>query len=104
LRRRRTRVVAVCPIVGGKSLKGPSDQMLAQLGHDVSTVGVARMYQDICGTIVIDPVDSAQGPAIESLGVEVVIHPTVMRNLEDKELLARRVVQFAEKQKAGAAA
>jgi len=104
LRTRRTHVVAVCPIVGGKSLKGPSDQMLEQLGHDVSALGVARMYQDICGTFVIDPVDSAQSSEIESLGMEVVIHPTVMRNVEDKDLLARRVVQFAEKQKAGAAA
>jgi LPPG:FO 2-phospho-L-lactate transferase len=103
LRKRRTRVVAICPIVGGRSLKGPSDQMLAQLGHEVSALGVARMYQDICGTFVIDPVDSAQSSAIESLGMEVVIHPTVMRKVEDKELLARRVVQFAEKQKAGAA-
>jgi LPPG:FO 2-phospho-L-lactate transferase len=103
LRKRRTRVVAISPIVGGRSLKGPSDQMLAQLGHDVSALGVARMYQDICGTFVIDPVDSAQSSAIESLGMEVVIHPTVMRKVEDKELLARRVVQFAEKQKAGAA-
>jgi len=104
LRTRRTHVVGVCPIVGGKSLKGPSDQMLAQLGHDVSALGVARMYQDICGTFVIDPVDSAQSSAIESLGMEVVIHPTVMRNVEDKELLGRRIVQFAEKQKAGATA
>lgn len=104
MRKRRTQVVAVCPIVGGKSLKGPSDQMLAQLGHNVSALGVARMYQDICGTIVIDPIDSAQRSAIESLGVEVVIHPTVMRNLEDKELLARRIMQFTAKQKAGAAA
>lgn len=104
MRKRRTQVVAVCPIVGGKSLKGPSDQMLAQLGHDVSALGVARMYQDICGTIVIDPIDSAQGSAIESLGVEVAIHPTVMRNLEDKGLLARRIMQFTAKQKAGAAA
>lgn len=104
MRKRRTQVVAVCPIVGGKSLKGPSDQMLAQLGHNVSALGVARMYQDICGTIVIDPIDSAQRSAIESLGVEVVIHPTVMRNLEDKGLLARRIMQFTAKQKAGAAA
>ena len=104
LRRRRTHVVAVCPIVGGKSLKGPSDQMLAQLGHEVSALGVARIYQDICGTLVIDPVDSAQSSAIESLDVEVIIHPTVMRNTEDKELLARRIVQFTAKQKAGAAA
>lgn len=104
MRKRRTQVVAVCPIVGGKSLKGPSDQMLEHLGHEVSALGVARMYQDICGTIVIDPIDSAQGPAIESLGIEVVIYPTVMRNLEDKELLARRIMQFAAKQKTGTAA
>jgi uncharacterized Fe-S cluster-containing radical SAM superfamily enzyme len=62
------------------------------------------MYQDVCGTMVIDPIDSAQNRAIRSLGVEVVIHPTVMRNLEDKELLARRIVQFTARQKAGAAA
>ena len=104
MRKRRAHVVAVCPIVGGKSLKGPSDQMLEQLGHEVSALGVARMYQDICGTMVIDPIDSAQSPAIESLGMEVVIHATVMRDLEDKELLARRVMQFTAKQKAGAAA
>jgi len=78
--------------------------MLAQLGHDVSALGVARMYQDICGTFVIDPIDGAHSSAIESLGMDVVIHPTVMRTVEDKELLARRIVQFAAKQKAGAAA
>ena len=104
LRKRRNHVVAVCPIVGGKSLKGPSDKMLAQLGHDASALGVARMYQDVCGTMVIDPIDSAQNRAIQSLGVDVVIHPTVMRNLEDKELLARRIMQFTARQKAGAAA
>jgi len=104
IEKRRTHVVAVCPIVGGKSLKGPSDKMLAQLGHDVSPLGVARMYQDICGTMLIDPVDSAQRPAIEALGVDVVVHPTVMRNVEDKELLARRIVQFTEKQEARAVA
>ncbi|MBZ5695146.1 MAG: 2-phospho-L-lactate transferase [Acidobacteriia bacterium] len=104
LRARRAHVVAVCPIVGGKSLKGPSDRMLAQLGFEVSAYGVARMYQDICATFVIDPVDSAQGPAIESLGMEALIYPTVMRNVEDKESLARRIVQFAAQQKAGATA
>jgi LPPG:FO 2-phospho-L-lactate transferase len=78
--------------------------MLAQLGFEVSAYGVARMYQDVCATFVIDPVDSAQSSAIESLGMEVLVHPTVMRNVEDKELLARRIVQFAAKQKAGTTA
>jgi len=103
LRRRRANVIAVCPIVGGKSLKGPSDRMMAQLGCDVSPIGVARMYQDVCGTMVIDSVDSNYGPGIESLGFELIIHPTVMRNAEDKDLLARRILKFAESQRAGAA-
>ena len=42
LRRRRADVVAVCPLVGGKSLKGPSDKMMAELGYEVSAVGAAR--------------------------------------------------------------
>lgn len=104
LQQRRTDVVAVCPIVGGKSLKGPSDRMLAQLGYEVSALGVARMYRDICGTMLIDPVDGAQAQAIEELGVGVVVHPTVMQSLEDKERLARRILQLTEKQQAGASA
>jgi len=104
LRKRRQHVVAVCPIVGGKSLKGPSDKMLAQLGFDVSACGVARMYQDICAMFVIDPVDSGQSAVIESLGMRAVICPTVMRTLEDKERLAREITQFSAKQAAGATA
>ncbi|MGH9709539.1 MAG: 2-phospho-L-lactate transferase, partial [Candidatus Acidiferrales bacterium] len=70
LRKRRENVVAICPIVAGRSLKGPSDRMLAQLGFDVSASGVARMYQDICATFVIDPVDADERTVIESLDMK----------------------------------
>ena len=47
-RRRRspaaTDVVAVSPIVAGAALKGPADRLLAELGHESSVVGVARLY------------------------------------------------------------
>src|ERR1700675_667434 len=52
---RKESVVAVCASVGGKSLKGPSDKMLAELGHDPSALGVAKLYADFSGTFVIDP-------------------------------------------------
>ena len=104
LQDRRKCTIAVCPIVGGKSLKGPSDRMLAQLGYEVSAPGVARMYRDICATIVIDPADKEDAQEIESAGVDVVVHATVMRTLTDKEALARRLVQFAENGRAGVAA
>ncbi|HVB35631.1 MAG TPA: 2-phospho-L-lactate transferase [Candidatus Acidoferrales bacterium] len=94
LRKRRKDVVAICPIVGGKSLKGPSDRMLAQLGFDVSASGVARMYQDICATFVIDPVDAGEREVIESLDMKAIIRKTVMETLADKEQLARKVVDL----------
>ncbi len=59
LRAHKEKVFAVCPIVGGKSLKGPSDKMLAQLGHDPTALGVAKLYADFTGTFVIDPPPSS---------------------------------------------
>src|SRR6266481_576896 len=79
LRAHKKKVFAVCPIVGGKSLKGPSDKMLAQLGHDPTALGVAKLYADFTGTFVIDPADKAQGGSIS--GMRVVVLPTVMKTL-----------------------
>jgi LPPG:FO 2-phospho-L-lactate transferase len=92
LRARRDKVFAICPIVGGKSLKGPSDKMLAELGHEASAKGVAKLYADFTGTFVIDPADEAQRTAIESLGMKVAVVPTVMRTRGDKRKLARAIL------------
>jgi len=89
LRANKQKVFAVCPIVGGKSLKGPSDKMLAQLGHDSTALGVAKLYADFTGTFVIDPADKSQSPAISALGMHVAILPTVMKTLSQKRKLAR---------------
>jgi LPPG:FO 2-phospho-L-lactate transferase len=92
LRARKKDVIAVCPIVGGKSLKGPSDKMLIQLGHASSAAGVAKLYADFTGSFVIDKADSAQAPAIRALGLEVAILPTVMKTLAQKRRLARALL------------
>ena len=96
LRKRREHVVAVCPIVGGKSLKGPSDKMMRQLGHEVSALGVARMYRDFASTLMIDAVDSAHQREIEVLGMRVAVSNTTMRTSADKERLASAVMQTLE--------
>jgi LPPG:FO 2-phospho-L-lactate transferase len=101
---RRDSVAAVCPIVGGKSLKGPSDRMLAQLGFDVSAAGVARMYQDCCGIFVMDLADAGQRDEIESLGMKAKVCATVMNGADEKEALAREVLQFFTPRAAGAGA
>jgi LPPG:FO 2-phospho-L-lactate transferase len=92
LRARRESVVAVSPIVGGKSLKGPSDKMLIQLGCGSSASAVAKLYADFTGTFVIDRRDAAQESAIRALGMKVAILPTVMRTRAQKRKLARALL------------
>jgi LPPG:FO 2-phospho-L-lactate transferase len=88
LRARKKNVIAVCPIVAGKSLKGPSDKMLAELGYDASALGVARLYADFTGTFVIDPADKMQAGSIRKLGMQVEVVPTVMKTRTQKRKLA----------------
>jgi LPPG:FO 2-phospho-L-lactate transferase len=88
-------IVAVSPIVGGHALKGPAAQMLATLGHEVSALGVARLYVDVVDGFVIDEVDRELGPAIELIGPRVLEAATVMGDEADRRRLAVEVLDFA---------
>src|SRR5881394_863538 len=94
LRAHKEKVYAVCPIVGGKSLKGPSDKMLAQLGHEPTALGVTKLYAGFTGALVIDPADKSLAAAIAALGMKVVILPTVMTTRTQKRKLARALLCF----------
>ena len=94
LRAHKERVFSVCPIVGGKSLKGPSDKMLAQLGHEPTARGVAKLYADFSGTFVIDSVDAKQRTSIEKLGVKVAVLLTVMKTRAQKRKLAKALLEM----------
>ncbi len=87
-------VIAVSPIVGGKALKGPADKMLSTLGHDVSALGVARMYAGIVDGMVIDQIDEGLVAEIEALGMSVLSTQTIMGDVDDRKRLAREVIGF----------
>ncbi len=95
LRARRDAVVAVSPIVAGVALKGPADRLLAELGHESSAVGVARLYADWAGTLVIDEADAHLADAVEAEGVRAVVAPTVMSTPAVAASLARTVLDAA---------
>ena len=94
LRARKENVVAVCPIVGGRSLKGPSDKMLAQLGYEATALGVAKLYSDFSGTFVIDAADKRLAADIPALGMKVAVVPTVMKTLGQKRRLAQALLDL----------
>jgi LPPG:FO 2-phospho-L-lactate transferase len=90
-----TPIIAVSGIVGGKALKGPADRMLASLGHEVSALGVARLYAGWVDTFVIDTVDSALRPEIESLGTKVVTTDTIMSDDAARARLGKEILAAA---------
>jgi LPPG:FO 2-phospho-L-lactate transferase len=88
-------VVAVSPIVGGSPIKGPADKLMRGLGMEVSAVGVARCYRDFLDVMVIDEQDAQRAQEIEDLGIPTLVTNTIMRDLDAKVELARRVLGAA---------
>ncbi len=92
LARRRDRVVAVSPIIGGAPVRGPADRLMRPLGIEVSPVGVAETYRHFCGTLVVDAADRELAPAVSALGVRAVVADTLMRDVAVAAELARRAL------------
>lgn len=90
-------IVAVSPIVGGVALKGPAANMLQEMGMDCSAYGVAKYYRGLIDAIVIDRRDEKLEKPIRELGIDVAIEATVMKNDDDKALLARKTLAFAQR-------
>src|SRR5690606_7694939 len=93
VRTRRSRVVAVSPIIAGAALKGPADRLLTELGHESSVAGVARLYRDVAATLVVDEADAALAGAVEAEGVRCVVAPTIMAGPVEAAALAAVVIE-----------
>lgn len=89
------RRVGVSPIVAGHALKGPTDRMLASLGHEVSAVGVARLYAGLLDRFVLDEADGGLAADIRGVGMEPVVAATVMQTDGDRAALARSLLEVA---------
>jgi LPPG:FO 2-phospho-L-lactate transferase len=89
---RRESTVAISPIVGGLALKGPADRLMRELGHEPSVVGVARLYKDFAGTLVIDNADENHRKDVEALGMRCVVTDTVMSSPTISASLASTVL------------
>jgi LPPG:FO 2-phospho-L-lactate transferase len=89
---RRADVVAVSPLVGGAALKGPADRLLRELGHEATSVGVARFYRDLVATLIIDVADRDLAEAVRDEGIHPVVTTTVMADPDNARRLAQAVL------------
>ncbi len=94
-------IVAVSPIVGGEAIKGPAAKMMVEMGKIASALEVARHYQGFIDGLIIDQRDAGLAAEIASLGMEVEVAPTIMKDLADRIELAELTVNFALRLKGG---
>jgi len=88
--------VAVSPIIGGQAVKGPAAKLMAELGVDISALGVARHYENLLDGFILDTVDQALCEPVEALDICAACLPTLMTTLDDKVHLAEELLGWAE--------
>lgn len=93
LRRAAARAVAVSPIIGNAPVKGPLDRMLRGMGHEVSPVGVARLYRGLVSAFVLDRSDASLADRIAELGMKPVVTDTLMTTPAKSRRLAEVVLE-----------
>lgn len=84
--------ICISPIVGCEPISGPAGNLLRGIGVEVSSFGVASIYQGIIDEIFIDNCDESLNERIRTLGVNVFCTNIIMRNEADKLNLARLVI------------
>jgi LPPG:FO 2-phospho-L-lactate transferase len=82
-------LVSIGPIL---AVPGVRDALVVELGHQSSVVGVARLYADWVGTLVIDHADADLADAVRAEGLRCVTASTVMSDPGRSADLARTVL------------
>ena len=89
---KETHVIAVSPIIGSEAVSGPASKFMQALGVEVSSVGVANLYQDFLDNFVIDDEDSNMESQINQIVNKVTVTNTIMNSLDAKKNLAQIII------------
>ena len=87
-------VVAVSPIIGGETVKGPAAKMYRELGVESSALAVANHYHGLATHFVMDTVDAQLIESLRGLNMQVLVTNTVMKSHEDRKRLAENLLNF----------
>ena len=87
-------VFAVSPIIGGQTVKGPAAKMYSELGIEPSAFAVADHYRDLLTGFIMDEIDTQLVESVRGLQIGTYVTNTLMKGLEDRKLLALKVLDF----------
>jgi LPPG:FO 2-phospho-L-lactate transferase len=85
--------IAICPLVGGDAVKGPTAKLMQELGVPTTPESIAAHYGGLIDCLVIDTADRAHVASVEATGIACAVAPTLMQSDDDKVSLARVVME-----------
>jgi LPPG:FO 2-phospho-L-lactate transferase len=90
--RRRERVVAVSPLIGGRAVKGPADAMFTSLAGGTGAGQVTDCYKGLIGALVFDEADAADMEEVADRGVRPLVTRTLMSEPDARQALVETVL------------
>ena len=90
--RRRDRVVAVSPLIGGRAVKGPAEAMFQSLAGGTGAAQVTDCYKGLIGALVIDEADADDAAAVAERGVRPLVTRTLMSEPDARAELVETVL------------
>ena len=88
--------LAVSPIIGGETVKGPAAKMYAELGFEPSAYTVSKHYAGLIDGFVLDQIDRDQENAIQGMEIQTLATDTWMKTIADRFRLAQEVLDFGQ--------
>jgi LPPG:FO 2-phospho-L-lactate transferase len=86
-------VVAVSPIIGTKTVKGPAAKMFSEMGIQPSAFAVAQHYNKLIHTMIIDSSDGEFKNDIADLGIRTKLTNIMMVDRADRGRLAQEIIE-----------
>ncbi len=86
--------VAISPIIGGETVKGPAAKMYRELGIEPSAFAVANHYRGLATHFVLDQADRQLQGEIMRLNMQTLVTNTLMKSHDDRSQLAQEVLGF----------
>ena len=87
--------VAVSPFIGNKTVKGPTNKMMEELGENPNAVGFARRLSDIIDLFFIDKSDNHLDKEIKSIIKKTFFTNILMKNQNDKLNLSKKILEVS---------
>ena len=88
--------IAVSPIIGGQTIKGPAAKMYAEMGWQASALSVAQHYGKLLTGFVLDKQDASLLDDVRQSGIIPYVTNTIMLSVQDRRRLAGEILVFLE--------